>query len=282
MRIIVTGGSGKVGREAITALKAAGHKLVNLDIKPSPDGARTLPVDCANFGEVMGAFSGIDTVGGVPDAVLHLAGIPAPGLSTDQRAFENNTLSTYNVFSASQRLGIKRIVWASSETVLGLPFETPPEFAPLDETHPVRPNWSYALSKALGETMADNFVRWDPTLSITSLRFSNVYSGDDYKVLPQVQARTALRRFNLWGYVDARDCAQACRLALETAPTGHHRLIIAAADTLMNTPSAALMAEHFPTTPIRSGLGEYQSLLSSEAATKLIGYAPKHSWRDQE
>ena len=280
MRIIVSGGSGKVGRAAITALKAAGHKVVNLDIKPSPDGARTIPVDCANFGEVMGALSGIDTASATPDAVVHLAGIPTPGISTDHRVFENNTMSTYNVFSACIRLGIKRLVWASSETVLGLPFDEPPAFAPLDETHPDRPNWSYALSKALGESMADNFVRWQDDLSIISLRFSNVYSGDDYQAVPEIQRRTGSRKFNVWGYVDARDCGEACRLAVEAALPGHTRLIIAAADTLMDTPSAELMAEHFPTTPLREGLGTYESLLSSKAAAKLIGYLPKHSWRD--
>ena len=220
MRIIVSGGSGKVGRAAITALKAAGHKVVNLDIKPSPDGARTIPVDCANFGEVMGALSGIDTASATPDAVVHLAGIPTPGISTDHRVFENNTMSTYNVFSACIRLGIKRLVWASSETVLGLPFDEPPAFAPLDETHPDRPNWSYALSKALGESMADNFVRWQDDLSIISLRFSNVYSGDDYKAVPEIQRRTGSRKFNVWGYVDARDCGEACRLAVEAARCG--------------------------------------------------------------
>src|SRR5690606_27143145 len=117
MRVVVTGGSGKVGKAAIRALKAAGHRAVNFDIRPSPDAGRYVPVDCGDFGAVLGALSGIDTVGGTPDAMVHLAGIPAPGLATDHRIFEFNTLSTYNVFSACARLGVKRIVWASSETI---------------------------------------------------------------------------------------------------------------------------------------------------------------------
>ena len=280
MRIIVSGGSGKVGRAAIKSLKAAGHKLVNLDIKPSPDGVRTLPVDLADFGAAMGTLSGIDTVSGVPDAVLHLAGIPMPGLTTDQKTFENNTLSTYNVFSACKRLGVRNIVWASSETILGLPFDIPPDFAPIDETHPDRPGWSYALSKQLGETMAETFARWDPQASITSLRFSNVYDAADYGQLAEIHMRPASRKFNLWGYVDARDCGEACRLAIEADLVGHHKMVVAAADTISDLPRAQLMAEFFPATPLRGDISTHQSLLSSATAERLIGYRPKYSWRD--
>jgi nucleoside-diphosphate-sugar epimerase len=279
MRIFVTGGSGKVGRAAIVALKHAGHKVVNLDIRPSPDSVRTVIADCADFGAVMGAFSGVDTLGGMPDAIVHLAGIPMPGLTTDHRAFENNTVSTYNVFSACSRLGIRRIVWASSETIMGLPYRVPPDFVPVDETHPDRPGWSYALSKVLGETMADNFARWNAAASITSLRFSNVYDAADYANLPDLHRSTASRKANLWAYVDARDCGQACCLAVEKALPGHQRLVIAAADSIMDVPSADLMAEHYPSVALRSDLGRYESLLSSAKARDLIGYVPQFSWR---
>jgi len=279
MRVVVTGGSGKVGRAAVRALKAAGHRTVNFDIRPSADAGRYVAVDCGDFGAVMGALSGIDTVGGAPDAVVHLAGIPSPGLAVDHRTFEFNTLSTYNVFSACARLGVKRIVWASSETILGLPFTTPPAFAPLDEAHPDRPEWSYALAKHVGEAMAAQFVRWDPKLSITSLRFSNVFEAHDYGQVPQIQARPEARKVNLWGYVDARDAGEACRLAVENAAPGHEAMIIAAADSLMDTPSAELMESYFPDTPLREVEGT-QSLLSSAKAGRLIGYEPRHSWRD--
>jgi len=279
MRVAVTGGSGKIGRAAIAALRAAGHKMVNFDIKPSPDGARTLPVNVADFGEILGALSGIDTVAGPPDAVLHLAGIPAPGLAPDHVIFENNVQSTYNVFSACQRLGIKRIVWASSETLLGLPFITPPDFAPIDETHPDRPEWSYSLSKQVGETIAKAFSRWDADASVTSLRFSNVFEPSDYSNMAPIHAHPAPRRMNLWSYIDARDAGEACRLALENAATGHEAMIIAAADTLMDRPSADLMAEFFPLTPLRPGLSGFQSLLSSARAESRIRFRPVHSWR---
>jgi nucleoside-diphosphate-sugar epimerase len=279
MRISVTGGSGKLGRAAIRSLKAAGHRVVNLDLRPSPDGVRTVSVDCTDFGETLGALSGIDLSGGPPDAVLHLAGIPMPGMATDQRTFEINTVATYNVFSACARLGVKTVAWASSETIMGLPYETPPDFAPVDETHPDRPGWSYALSKVVGETLAENFARWNPSLSITSLRFSNVYDEADYALLPQVQKRPELRKSNLWAYVDARDCGEACRLALEAAPTGHNRLIIAAGDTIMETPTAELLAELFPAVTVRRTLSRNESILCSASAMRLIGYSPQHSWR---
>jgi nucleoside-diphosphate-sugar epimerase len=280
MKIIVTGASGKIGRHAVAVLKAAGHRVTGLDIKPAADGARTVAVDCTDFGQVMGAFSSVDAAGARPDAVLHLAGIPAPGLAADQTIFTTNTVSTYNVFSACARLGIHRVVWASSETILGLPFHTPPDFVPLDETHPDRPEWSYSLSKQLGETMADAFVSWNNALSIVSLRFSNVFETHDYRTVPNLQARPELRKFNLWAYVDARDCGQACRLALEASLTGHERYIIAAADTLMDIPSAELLRTYYPDVPYKTAIDGYASLLSSQRAMEGLGYRPAHGWRD--
>lgn len=282
MRVAVTGSLGKIGKEAVRALKAAGHRVVGLDLRAKTEnGVRTAAVDCADFGEVMGALSGIDTMG-PPEAVVHLAGIPAPGLATDDRIFRINTQSTYNVFSACARLGIGRIAWASSETILGLPFKDPPAFLPLDESAPALPNWSYSLSKHLGETMADEMVRLHPGMSIASLRFSNVFDAADYAMQSAIDANPAVRKMNLWGYVDARDCGEACRLAIESGFSGHERLIIAAADTITSTPSAELAAGHFPDTPVRGDLAGNTSLLSSARARDIIGYHPRYGWRDRQ
>jgi len=278
LNIAVTGGSGKVGREAVKALRRAGHRVANFDLRASPDGIRTPLADFADYGQAIGALAGVDTIGKSFDAVVHLAGIPAPGLAPDHRIFENNTLSTYNVFHACMRLGIRRIVWASSETLLGLPFDTPPPFAPLDESVS-RPEWSYALSKQLGEVMAEAFVRWVPDASISSLRFSNVFTPEDYAQIPEIQTQVARRKANLWSYVDARDCGEACRLAVETGAPGHEAYIIAAADTLMETPSAELMRRFFPDTPLAANMDAFQSLLSSEKAAQRLGFRPQHSWR---
>jgi nucleoside-diphosphate-sugar epimerase len=146
---------------------------------------------------------------------------------------------------------------------------------------PDRPEWSSALSKKLGKTMADEFVRWNRALTIASLRFSNVFEAADYASREAVEAKPASRRFNLWGYVDARDAGEACRLAVEADLEDHERMIVAAADTIISTPSAALMAEHFPDVPIRGTLEGNISLLSSARAAEKIGYRPCHSWRDQ-
>jgi nucleoside-diphosphate-sugar epimerase len=278
MHVVVTGGAGKIGREAVIALKRAGHTTVVWDLNPRTPGA--LQVDCADFGQVIGAMSGADPSGRTPDAVVHLAGIPAPGRTPDHIVFAANTQSTYNVFSAAVRLGIKRVAWASSETILGLPFTTPPAFAPLDETHPDRPEWSYSLSKAAGELMADNFVRWRPGLSIASLRFSNVYEAADYVQLERIQQRPEQRTFNLWGYVDARDAGEACRLAVEADFKGHEKMIIAAADSIAREPSSVLMARYFPAVPIKGELTGNASLLRTDRARAVIGYEPRYSWRD--
>jgi nucleoside-diphosphate-sugar epimerase len=281
MQVMVTGSAGKIGREAVKQLRAAGHKVTGLDLKGGlVDGARTVACDCTDFGQVLGALSGVDTMPR-PDAIVHLAGIPAPGLAPDATIFATNTVSTYNIFSAAARLGIARVAWGSSETILGLPFSTPPAFAPLDETHPDRPEWSYSLTKKLGEDMADEFTRWHPNLTIVSLRFSNVFDAADYAGHSAILKNPAPRKANMWGYVDARDAGEACRLAIEAELSGHHRMVIAAADTVVETPSAELMATHWPEVPVRGPLAGNASLLSSATAERLIGYRPRHSWRTQ-
>jgi nucleoside-diphosphate-sugar epimerase len=279
MYIVVTGSAGKLGRAAVRALRKAKHRVVGLDLNASADPARSIRCDCTDFGQVMGALSGIDITGGVPDAVVHLAGIPMPGLATDHETFTVNMLSTYNIMSACARLGIKRLVWASSETILGLPFTTPPAFVPVDETHPDNPNWSYAVSKQLGETTADALCRWNPEMTILSLRFSNVFSAEDYQQLPAIQSKPAWRKMNLWSYVDAEDAGEACNLAVEADLTGHHRMIIAADDTLMDIDTQELLAQFFPDVAVHGRIEGCQSLLSSLAARGLIGYNPQFSWR---
>lgn len=281
MYVAVTGSTGKLGRAAVAALRAAKHRVVGLDINVPIAPAQSILCDCTDFGQVMGALSGIDITGKIPDAVLHLAGIPMPGLATDHQTFEVNIRSTYNVFSACARLGIKKAVWASSETIFGLPFDEPPAFVPIDETHPDRPGWSYALAKQLCETMADSFALWNPEMSIMSLRFSNVYAADDYKQLASIQANPTWRKMNLWSYVDAEDAGDACRIAIDADLTGHHKMIIAAADTLMQEPSAELAAQYFPAMPMKSEMTDNQSFLSSARAGTLIGYRALHSWRNR-
>ena len=278
MKIAVTGGSGKLGRSVVRRLQDDGHTVLNLD-RVGERGSVVL-VDLTNYGQVADAIAGIDEHHAGLDAVVHLAAIPAPGMLPDVATFHHNMLATYNVFQASRRAGISRIVYASSETVLGLPFENDPPYIPVDEEYPARPESTYSLVKHLEEQMAAQLTRWDPTLSITALRFSNVMDPEDYAAFPSYHADAQSRRWNLWGYIDARDGAQAVVRALETARPGFETFIIAAADTVMTRSSADLAAEVFPRVELVREVGEHETLLSIDKARRLLGYEPQHSWRD--
>jgi UDP-glucose 4-epimerase len=253
--------------------------VVNLD-RFGERGTFTL-VDLTDYGQVIDAIAGVDDRHSGVDAIVHLAAIPAPGLASDVATFHNNMLSTFNVFQAARRLGITRIVYASSETVLGLPFDVPPPYIPVDEEYPARPESTYSLVKHLEEQLAIELVRWNPELSITALRFSNVMDPADYAAFSSFDADATARKWNLWGYIDGRDGAQAVSLALAKAGPGFERFIIAAADTVMSRPNAELVAEVFPGVPVRGELGVNDTLLSIDKARRLLGYEPRHSWRDE-
>jgi UDP-glucose 4-epimerase len=278
MRIAVTGGSGKLGRTVVGTLRAAGHSVVNLDRVADRDGQSVI-VDFTDYGQTVDALLGVNDRHTGLDAVVHLAAIPAPGILPDAATFEHNMVSTFNVFEGARRAGIRRIVYASSETVLGLPFETPPPYIPVDEDYDTRPESVYSLVKSLEEVMAQKFVRWDPELSVTALRFSNVMLPEDYAAFADFQADASIRKWNLWGYIDARDGAQAVLLALERAKPGFEAYIIAAADTVMTTPNAELVAEVFPGVEVRGDLGDHDTMLGIGKARRELGYAPQFSWR---
>ncbi len=278
MRIALTGSTGKLGSVVLRELRDAGHDVVGLDIV----GAREpgfVQVDLTDYGQVVDALGGVDRTERF-DAVVHLGAIPAPGIRTDVATFHNNMTSTFNVFWAAVRLGIRRIVYASSETVLGLPFDVPPPYIPVDEEYAARPESVYSIVKVLEEQLATELVRWHPDLSITALRFSNVMVPEDYAEFPSFDADPLQRKWNLWGYIDARDGAQAIERALEVAPAGFDRFIIAAADTVMSRSNAELVAEVFPEVPISAEFGEHDTLLSIHKARRLLGFSPQHSWRD--
>lgn len=282
MRIAVTGGSGKLGRAVVAALVESGNEVVNLD-QAGERGPLFTRVDLRDYGQVVDALGGInDKIGGF-DAVVHLAAIPAPGLASDVATFHNNMLSTYNVFHGAIRAGIRNVVYASSETVLGLPFDTPPPYIPVDEEYAARPESTYSLVKHLEEQMAIELTRWHDDLKIVGLRFSNVMAAEDYAEFPSFDADATLRKWNLWGYIDARDGAQAIEKALAWQTTGFDRFIIAAADTVMSRPNSELVGEVFPDVPLTRDLDELGpngTLLSIEKARRVLGFDPQHSWRD--
>jgi len=275
-KVVVTGSSGKAGRAVVKDLTENGYAVLGVDLlKPAEPvkGARSLQADLTNLGEVMEVLLGAD-------AVVHLANIPAPGIYPPGKTFVDNVAMNYHVFSAAVDLGLRRVVWASSETTLGLPFDTPPRYAPVDEAHYPLPESSYALSKVLSETAAEQFSRRSGVPFI-GLRLSNILNEARYQGFPESCWRDAwARKWNLWGYVDERDVALACRLGLTGEISGAEAFVIAAADTVMNRPSRELMAETFPGVPVAEGLPEYGTLLSIDKARRLLGYEPEHSWRE--
>jgi nucleoside-diphosphate-sugar epimerase len=281
-RVVVTGGSGKLGRAVVDELLDHGYEVVNID--HAPPAAPRCPytrIDLTDYGQTFEALSGIDARYPSVDAVVHLAAIPGPGAAANAATFANNVTASYNVFAAARAAGITNVVWASSETLLGLPFETPPPYLPVDEEYPARPETSYSLAKLLDETMAVQFCRWNPALKMVGLRFSNVMDPADYASFPTFDADARLRSWNAWSYIDSRDGAQAVRRALEWDGVGAHVFIIANADSVMSRSSAELAAEVYPDVALTRAVGEHETLLSIEKARRVLGYEPQHSWRSQ-
>ncbi len=285
--IIVTGGSGKVGRAAVKHLMESGHAVVSVDMTrpaglsnpPKPGEVSFSRADITDFGQVMAAFSGInERVGGRVDAIVHLGAIASPGEAPDHVIFQTNTVSTYNVFEAARRLAIRNIVWASSETVYGIPYAGGPQYVPVDEEIEL-PQWSYSLSKLMGEKLAEQFARWDPATKIIGLRLSNVQEPQDYANFESYQADARARHFNLWTYIDARDAAQAIRLSIQARLTGAHVFGIANSNSLMRRANDSLLDEIWPGVPRKRSLRPNESLISIEKAQRVLGYQPQHDWK---
>jgi len=285
--IIVTGGSGKVGRACVKDLMAHGYEVASIDMvrpaglsnPPKPTDVIFTRVDITDFGQVMAAFSGINArVEEAVTGIVHLGAIASPGEAPDHVIFEVNTISTYNVFEAARRLNIRNVVWASSETVYGIPYPDGPQYVPVDEEIAL-PQWSYSLSKLVGEKMAEQFARWDAKTKIIGLRFSNVQEAEDYASFPDYDKDARSRHFNLWTYIDARDAAQAIRLGLEAKLTGAHVFGIANRNSVMSQPNDRLLDEVFPGTKRKRPLQPNESLISIEKATRVLGYKPQYDWQ---
>jgi nucleoside-diphosphate-sugar epimerase len=278
-RICVTGASGKAGRAVVADLREHGYDVLATDAVVSREDRDEgmLRADLTDYGQAVEALSQAGA-----DAVVHLANIPAPGLSTPAVTFNSNITMNFNVFQAAAALKLDRVVWASSETTLGLPFDTPPRYAPVDEDHYPVPTSTYALSKVASETVAGHIAQWSG-LPFIALRFSNIMAPEDYQRFAEFQDDPHARKWNLWGYIDQRDVALSCRLALEAdagTVQGSPAFIIAAADTVMNRPSAELLAEVFPGVRLTRDVGESGTLLAIDRAREVLGFHPEHSWRN--
>lgn len=287
-RVAVTGGTGKLGKVCVQDLLAHGYDVFVIDTVASEKGIPGIIADLSDFGQTLDALSstGKEIHAGVAgdafDAVVHLAAFPTPRQYPDAHLFQNNIMGTYNVFEASRRLGIRNVVWASSETTLGEPFDGREPYAPVDEDYPLHAKSAYALAKVLMEDMARQFVLQTPDMKLIGLRFSNVMEPQDYAKFPAYDEDPEERKWNMWAYIDARDGSQAIRKALEWEATGMHPFIIANADTVMSKSSAELMQNYLPNVPVKKELSEHETLLSIEKARRVLGYEPTHSWRDKK
>lgn len=275
MKVCVTGASGRAGQAVVADLLSHGHHVLGTDVEPRPaefGRADFMRADLTDYGQAAEVLTGLD-------AVVHLANIPAPGLRPPAVTFNQNMTMNFNVFHAATQTGLRRVVWASSETTIGLPFDVPPRYAPIDEDHYPFPTSTYALSKVTSETAARHIAEWSG-IPFVALRFSNILGPADYQRFPSYWDDPMKRKWNLWGYIDERDAATACRLALDADVGGSDAFIIAAADTVMTRPSAELMREVFPDVPLRAEVAGNDTLLSIERARRVLGFEPQHSWRD--
>lgn len=276
-KVVVTGGSGMLGRWVVRHFVEQGYEVVNVDTQKSPDSlCQTIIADLNNLGEVYGVLAGAD-------AVVHLAAIPAANIKTSEVTFQNNVVSTYNILEAAAGLGIRKAVIASSESSYGICFAVNPlgpQYVPMDEAHPQLPEDSYGLSKVVNEQTAEMFQR-RTGIQVVSLRIGNVIDPSAYERFPSFIHDPAQRDRILWSYIDTRDVASACQLAIETDGLGAVALNICADETSMAVPSRELMAARYPeVTDFRQPLEGHGSLLSNAKAKKLLKWQPKHLWRD--
>jgi nucleoside-diphosphate-sugar epimerase len=281
MKVGVTGGSGRIGTAVRADLAANGHEVRCIDIWPTQggQGARFRRADLTEYWQALDALDGLD-------AVVHLAAVGVPERRTehyrlaDQATFAANTVGAYNVFQAASIAGVSRVVWTSSETVLGPPFtRSSPQYLPMDDEHPLRPETSYATSKAVGEELA-RYAAHNGALSVVCLRLSLVMDGREYADLPCYWDDPPAGRWNLWSYVDLCDVVATCRHALTADLEGSVTCLVAAPDTVMDQPTAELVASMMPDAVLRRPLTGYQSLFNTDKLARVLGYRPCHSWRD--
>lgn len=280
-RIIVTGGSGKAGHWIVKHLVAEGYEVVNVDTRqPAEPLCRTIIADLTNLGQVVTSFSPCGTGNRAPYAgVIHMAAIPRPHESPNDEVFRVNSLSTYNVLEACSLLGIQKVVIASSESIYGACFSTdffPPQYLPVDETHPCLPEDSYGLSKIVNEATADTFHRRNG-MQIISFRLGNILAPEDHAPVIATFPTPEQRLRNLWSYIDSRDVATACQLAIEKDNLGCEPLILTADDVSSDIDSLELAKRYLPSvTVFKKQLQGRATLMDNSRAKELLGWQPQY------
>lgn len=290
-RVLFTGGSGKAGRHVVPYLVEAGWKVVNVDLVPLDcPGVDNISADITDSGQVFdvmtsyGSLADLEAGTGVPrfDAVVHFAAIPRILIKPDNETFRVNTMGTYNVVEAAVKLGIRKVVVASSETTYGICFsdgQTDPKVLPLEEDYDVDPMDSYGLSKVLNEKTARSFQRRSG-IDIYALRIGNVVEPHEYAAnFPGYFANPEVRRRNAFCYIDARDLGQIVDRCLATDGLGF-QVFNAGNDTNgMNIPTAGLIERFFPGVPVSRELGENEALFSNRKIREMLGFREQHDWR---
>lgn len=293
MRVFFTGGCGKAGRHAVPYLREQGHRVLNVDLNaPIGAGGDDLRVDLTDAGQVFNAMSAFGDFAdldnprpGAPafDAVVHFAAIPCILMVPDNETYRINTLSTYNVIDAAVKLGIKKVIFASSETTYGICFahhERKPLYVPVDEEHPTVPEDSYAMSKVVNEVTARSFQERSG-IDIYGLRINNVIEPDEYeRNFPAFMEDPAMRRRNIFAYIDARDLGHMVDRCLKTDGLGYEVFNVANPDMSVNISSAEVRERFYPGVEVRKAMGENETFYSIDKAREMLGFDPKHSWRD--
>jgi UDP-glucose 4-epimerase len=292
MQVVVTGAGGRLGQVVVRVLLAEGLDVLAVDRQfpawqggpigmgaPGAGVLQHLLADLQDLGQVYGALADAD-------AVVHLAAVPSPGGRPAEEVFGNNTMAQFHVFEAAARLGVRRVVSASSFSAYGFPFQRlpiVPDYLPVDEDHPLIPQDPYGLSKVVGEQIADAYVRRGSGQAV-SLRLTRVTPQDKMADLV-AHARDQPQQFirELWAYIDTRDAARACLAALTADVDGHVVVHASAADTLSATPTDELLRQWLPQVPVREhGSADRWPLVTVERAQKLLGFTPEHSWTTAE
>ncbi|WP_299039373.1 NAD(P)-dependent oxidoreductase [uncultured Pseudokineococcus sp.] len=297
MRILFTGGSGKAGHHVAPYLASQGHQVTNADLTPlgHPD-VTDLRVDLTDAGQVYSAMAGMPTMadlddpdldltrGSAYDAVVHFAAVPAILLAPDATTFETNISAHYHVLEAATRLGIRKVVFASSETTYGVCFaqgERKPLYVPVDEEHPVVPEDSYAMSKVAGEVVSRSFAARTGA-DVYGLRINNVIEPHEYaEKFPAFLEDPALRRRNIFAYIDTRDLGQMVLRCLETDGLGFEMFNVANADMSVAATTSEVIERFYEGVEVRREMGRDETFYSIDKARRLLGYEPQHSWRDE-
>jgi nucleoside-diphosphate-sugar epimerase len=279
MKVAVTGGAGRLGRKVVAELLGAGLRVVSLDkTKPTADqGCPFVTVDFTDFGQTVAALAGVDNRHAGVEAIVHLAAIPGPGHVPNPHLFANNMQAAHNVLEAARLARVRNVVLASSEAVHGAPFGPLPPL-PIDEDSPLCATTTYGMGKLLEERMARQYASWEPSMKIVALRLAWITHQEYYRGFAEFDV--ARHAASLWNYIDARDAAQAARLALCYEPTGFHAFVISADDTVMPQDSRELLRIAHPDAELRRDLIGRESLFASDKAKRLLGFGPRFSWRN--